>query len=139
MIYIIIFALLFDPPLPIPHGATEYLVSRVRVSHYSPALGGINCGAFVNGVCTSRMASGHRWQAHIAAANTAACPRSLPFDSFVRIGGVSFRCLDRGGRIVVQRNGVIRLDVLAERVTRFEGRTWKAWVSVGERRNEERR
>ena len=71
----------------------------VRVSHYWPPLGGINCLSFINGICMSNMASGEPWQPWVGSA--AACPPEWPFwTRFMLTGGEWFTCLDRGGAII---------------------------------------
>ena len=132
MIYIILALLVLCPPATV-HGAPETLVGRVRFSFYDPSRLGTNCGHAVNGVCVSRMASGHRWQSHIAAGDSGACPSAHPFWTVYIIDGQRLTCLDRGGAIVTQRNGVERFDVLAWRPSRWEGRTVKAWIGIGQR------
>lgn len=84
---------------PAPAIASEGMTVRARLSHYWPALGGVNCFRFVAGECVSRMASGERWQDWIGRA--VACPKEYPFWTRVILpGGEEFICLDRGGKIV---------------------------------------
>jgi hypothetical protein len=83
----------------------------VRLSHYWPPLGGVNCFRYVAGECISRMASGERWQDWIGRA--AACPPEWPFLTRLTLpGGEEFICLDRGGKIVVGADGVPWVDLL---------------------------
>jgi hypothetical protein len=83
----------------------------VHVSHYWPALGGVNCGWFVAGVCQSHMASGQPWQDWIGRA--AACVPDWPFGTLVTLpGGEQFNCQDRGGAIVTGADGLAWIDLL---------------------------
>jgi len=86
----------------------------VRVSHYWPSLGGVNCSSFVNGYCVSRMANGERWEDFLGIA--IACPKSWEFGtvvSFPDFGDREFICKDRGGKINYV-NGVAWVDLLIE-------------------------
>ena len=56
-----------------------------RVSHYWPPLGGPNCARFVRGQCLSATASGER-----------------------------FVCVDRGGKVVTNPDGVPWIDLLVQ-------------------------
>jgi hypothetical protein len=94
---------------PIPAGE----LVQVRLSHYWPPLGGVNCFRFVAGECVSRMASGERWQDWVGRA--AACPNQWPFwTTIVLPGGERFTCLDRGGKIVVGPDGIPWVDLLVK-------------------------
>ncbi len=85
----------------------------VRLSHYWPPLGGVNCARFVAGECVSRMASGEPWQAWVGRA--AACPATWPFGTVIILpGGERFECQDRGGKIVVGPDGIAWIDLLVE-------------------------
>jgi len=86
---------------------------QVHLSHYWPALGGVNCFSFVRGECVSRMASGERWQDWVGRA--AACVPEWPFwTRLVLPGGEEFTCLDRGGKIVIGQDGLPWVDLLVE-------------------------
>jgi hypothetical protein len=117
-------------------GGLEPVTVQVRVSYYNPALGGINCGAWDDalGACTSRMASGQRWQDWIepkpGQPGALACPREYPLWSTWTIEGRIYLCLDRGGRIITQADGLVRVDILAARPPPIEGRVWAAQVSL---------
>jgi len=83
----------------------------LKISHYNPALGGVNCLTFVDGECISKMASGEEWQEWIDKA--IACPRELPFGTKIVVGKEEWICKDRGGAIVVD-NGAYWIDQLTE-------------------------
>jgi len=83
----------------------------VKISHYNPALGGVNCANFVNGTCISKMSSGKRWQDFLDVA--IACPVELPFGTRIRIGDEVWECMDRGGAIVMEGD-VYWVDQLTE-------------------------
>lgn len=70
----------------------------VKISHYNPALGGVNCLTFINGECVSTMANGERWQDWMGKA--IACPVKLPFETRIVIEGKEWICKDRGGKII---------------------------------------
>ena len=70
----------------------------VKISHYNPALGGVNCLSFIDGECVSRMANGERWQDWMDKA--IACPVEIPFETKIMIGDEVWICKDRGGAIV---------------------------------------
>jgi hypothetical protein len=70
----------------------------VKISHYEPAKGGVNCARFVDGECVSKMSSGLRWQDYMDYA--IACPSELEFGTKLIIDGRIWECLDRGGKIV---------------------------------------
>jgi hypothetical protein len=88
---------------------TPAQVVPIRYSHYWPALGGTNCGHFVNGECVSRMASGKRWQDWIGRA--CACPPEYPFGTRIEVAGQQWICLDRGGKVQF-RDGAPFIDFL---------------------------
>ena len=70
----------------------------VKISHYNPALGGVNCLNFVNGQCVSPMANGEDWRNWIDKA--IACPAELPFETKIVIDGKEWVCKDRGSAVV---------------------------------------
>jgi hypothetical protein len=95
----------------IPPAAGE--LRRVRLSHYWPPLGGVNCFRFVAGACLSPTASGEPWQAWVD--RGAACPREWPFWTRLTLpGGEEFVCVDRGGKIVTGADGVAWVDLLVK-------------------------
>lgn len=82
----------------------------VRISHYWPPLGGVNCFLFVGGECVSKTASGERWQDWVN--KGAACPSEWPFwTKFMLPGGEWFACIDRGGKIDII-DGIAWVDLL---------------------------
>ncbi len=71
---------------------------QIRYSRYWPALGGVNCSRFVDGICVSNMASGEPWAPW--AERAVACPKSWAFDTIVVLpDGSEWTCKDRGGAI----------------------------------------
>ena len=70
----------------------------VKISHYDPSLGGVNCLTFVNGECISPMANGQDWKKWVEKA--IACPAELPFETKIVITGREWICKDRGGAVV---------------------------------------
>jgi hypothetical protein len=98
--------------LPAPTQGPTGQNIKVKISWYNPALGGVNCGHFVNGVCVSRMASGLPWQDYIGVA--IACPMEVPFHTKIVIDGRSWECLDRGGAIKITPNGEYWVDMLLQ-------------------------
>lgn len=87
-----------------------------KYSHYWPPLGGTNCSNFQNGECVSRMASGKRWQDYVGVG--CACPIEWPFGTIVRQGDSEWVCLDRGGKITYDDQGIPYIDFL-EPVPRY--------------------
>lgn len=86
---------------------------RVKVSHYWPPLGGVNCFRFVAGQCLSPTASGEPWQNWVGTG--AACVRDWPFGTtFTLPGGERFTCVDRGGAIKVGPDGLPWVDLLVK-------------------------
>lgn len=85
---------------------------QIRVSHYDPKLGGVNCSHFVNGQCLSHMATGLRWQDYMNYA--IACPPEWPFHTKLIVAGKTWECLDRGGKIQIV-NGIGWVDFLQEK------------------------
>lgn len=85
-------------------------VISARISHYWPPLGGPNCARFVGGVCVSNMASGKPWRDYVDVAT--ACPKEFPFGTRFVVLGKEWVCLDRGGKVVRSRDGIIWLDLL---------------------------
>lgn len=85
----------------------------MKISHYDPALGGVNCARFINGECVSKMANGERWQDYYYSNDTIACPSELPFDTVLVIFGKEYTCRDRGGAIV-ENGGVYWIDILGK-------------------------
>ena len=82
----------------------------VRVSHYWPPLGGPNCARFVDGECLSRMSSGEAWQDWVERA--IACPSEWEFGTRVVVSGREWVCMDRGGAIVYEEDGIPWVDML---------------------------
>jgi len=69
----------------------------VKVSHYWPDLGGVNCLTFKNGHCVSRMANGQEWEEGID--NAIACPKELKLGTKIKVLGKVWTCKDRGSKI----------------------------------------
>lgn len=103
---------------------------RVRVTYYNPALGGLNCASFVEGQCVSRTASGERWQDWIDN-GALACPPEFPLWSTWTIAGQRYVCIDRGGWVYTQDDGVARVDILASKQPAIAGYVWDARVEMG--------
>jgi len=106
--------------------------ARARISVYKPWLGGINCAIFVEDRCISRTASGERWQDWTG--DGLACPKQFPLWSRWSISSREWTCIDRGGWIVVQSDGIVRLDLLTE-AHPFQGRIVDVSWQLGERRS----
>lgn len=88
----------------------------VKISHYNPSLGGINCALFYNGDCVSNMANGETWKDYFGKNNTIACPPELAFGTKILLDENIYTCRDRGGAIVLTENGEYWIDILAESV-----------------------
>lgn len=69
----------------------------VRVSHYWPDLGGVNCLTFKNGHCQSKMANGQDWEDWEDVGM--ACPPELKLGTRIKILGKVWTCTDRGSKI----------------------------------------
>lgn len=72
---------------------------RFRYSYYYPPLGGVNCRTFEDGVCTSKMASGDRWEDYLNLA--VACDSKIPLGTKIKVVAPeevkgTYICLDRG-------------------------------------------
>lgn len=95
-------------------GDLEGIPILVKISHYNPSLGGINCYYFYNGVCYSNMANGESWVNWINK-GVIACPSELAFESKILLDGIIYTCKDRGGAIVYD-GSAYWIDILAESV-----------------------
>ncbi len=86
---------------------------KVRVSHYWPMYGTVNCSDFRDGYCHSKMASGQRWEDWIyKQPGAAACVADWPFGTeFVLPDGSRWICHDRGSS-VTQWGGPPWVDLL---------------------------
>jgi len=83
----------------------------VRLAHYWPPLGGLNCFRFVAGQCLSPTASDESWQAWVG--RGAACVPEWPFGTVIYLpGGERFECVDRGGQIKTGADGLPWVDLL---------------------------
>lgn len=71
----------------------------VKVSHYWPDLGGVNCYTFKNGKCISKLANGEKWEKNVGYA--IACPPELKFGTRIRILDRVWTCKDRGSKITM--------------------------------------
>ena len=89
------------------------LTMFIKYSYYHPALGGTNCAVFENGTCVSRMASGYAWQPYVGIA--AACPPEWAFGTTIELDGKTWICMDRGGKIKFDADGLTYVDFLAIR------------------------
>jgi hypothetical protein len=99
--------------MPAPAQPLAGEVVTVKVSHYWPPLGGVNCFRFVAGQCLSPTASGDPWQNW--AGTGAACVPEWPFRTvFTLPGGESFTCVDRGGAIKTGPDGRPWVDLLVK-------------------------
>ena len=85
----------------------------IKYSRYWPPAGGTNCATFVDGQCISRMASGARWQDWTEQA--CACPPEWPFGTIVELDGQEWVCMDRGGKIKFDEDGLTFVDFLSGR------------------------
>lgn len=88
------------------------VTARAELYWFDPALGGINC----NGECET-MAAGHQVSEWYGRA--LACPKQVPIGAVFVIRGSrwgladgEWRCLDRGGAVVMRDDGVMVLDLL---------------------------
>ncbi len=102
------------------HRATEdgWKLVRVRVSNYWPPFGGPNCWEWdeKRGECVSRMASGVDWRLYADPGlpiGAAACPPEWPFGTRIRAFGKEWICLDRGGLIFVDEDGIPWIDLMS--------------------------
>lgn len=72
---------------------------RIRLTHYDPMKGPINCFDYHDNYCWSTMSSGLPWKSFFGLA--AACPQGWPMGAWVDIEKVGrFICLDHGGMVV---------------------------------------
>ena len=86
---------------------------QVKISHYWPALGGVNCANFINGECISKTASGQPWRDWIG--KGAACARQYAYGTKFKLpDGSIWVCVDRGSAIVVGNVGIAWVDLLQE-------------------------
>lgn len=87
---------------------------KIRVSYYYPPLGGINCWTWdeVTERCVSTMANGEPWENYIGEA--IACPPELPLGTVLEIEGNIYTCRDRGGAIILNKDGTYWIDFLAD-------------------------
>lgn len=98
-------------PIPTPKPTKDIVV---KISHYSPSLGGVNCGHFVNGKCVSRLANGESWEKYINTKSVIACPPELKLGTQIKILGRVWTCRDRGGKITTTATGAYWIDMLTE-------------------------
>lgn len=108
-----------------PHG--QKIV--VKISHYDPNLGGVNCASWYDGGCMAHMANGEPWQDYFEENNTIACPFELPFGTRINFGGDSYTCRDRGGAIVITTEGYYWIDILSASVPYEFGELQEAWIT----------
>lgn len=88
----------------------DYREVQVRITHYWPPLGGLNCWIFQDGRCVSATASGIPWEMVVGIA--AACPWEWRLGSAIVIEGRMWICLDRGS--MKCEGGVCQVDLLTE-------------------------
>ena len=100
----------------------------VKVSHYDPSLGGVNCAWYENGVCRSLLANGEMWQNYYFSNDTIACPMELPFGTRIMLDENIYTCRDRGGAIIVTQEGHYWIDILAEKVPYYYGEVRTAYI-----------
>lgn len=98
----------------------------VKVSHYWPDLGGLNCYNFVNGKCISRMANGEKWENHVDEA--IACPKELKFGTKIKVLGKVWTCKDRGSMITKTESGAYWIDMLTPKAVVPYGEEIKAEI-----------
>ena len=102
---------------------------KVKVSHYWPELGGVNCLTFVNGECISRMANGKTWQSGVGQ-DVMACPPELEFGTQLYLIDFdrTFTCTDRGSAIVKTVNGEYWIDLLLPKALVPYGKVMEAEI-----------
>lgn len=98
----------------------------VKVSHYWPNLGGVNCLTFKNGKCVSKMANGQSWETAVDKA--IACPKELKIGTKIKVLGKTWTCMDRGSAIVKTEKGAYWIDMLTEKAVVPYGEEVKAEV-----------
>lgn len=98
----------------------------VKVSHYWPDLGGLNCYNFVNGKCISKMANGQKWENHVDEA--IACPKELKFGTKIKVLGKVWTCKDRGSMITKTESGAYWIDMLTPKAVVPYGQEIKAEI-----------
>lgn len=88
--------------------------ARIYLTYYTPQAGGINCWDYSNDYCNSTTASGIPWESVYGF--SAACPIDWKFGTWVIIPeiGIAIICLDRGGAIRCNEQGVCNVDVLSD-------------------------
>ena len=100
----------------------------VKISHYDPPSGGLNCSWFYNGDCLSNMANGESWKLYYGSDNTIACPQELSFGTQILLDENVYTCRDRGGAIVVTEEGYYWIDILAPSVPYWYGQVKEAHI-----------
>ena len=98
-----------ETPTPTPTDETNIIV---KVSHYNPELGGVNCLTFKNGKCISKLANGEDWEKYITTKNVIACPKELPLGTKIKVLGRVWICKDRGSKITKTEDGRYWIDML---------------------------
>ncbi len=86
---------------------------RVHLSHYDPMSGAINCWDYdeEQNYCYSPTKPGIEWKGLWGIG--AACPMEWPYGTWVVVPEVgAFICLDRGGSIVCDKDGICNVDIL---------------------------
>lgn len=100
----------------------------VKISHYDPSKGGVNCLWFLDGDCISNMANGESWKLYYESNNTIACPQELSFGTQILLDDNIYTCRDRGGAIVVTEEGHYWIDILASSVPYWYGQVKEAYI-----------
>lgn len=126
--------------------------ATVKLSHYDPLKGPINCFDYEDNYCYSPTASGIHWKALYGIG--AACPPQWPFGTWVNIPGIgAFICFDRGGAILCndvtiramapdggmleRKQQVCNVDILGPGGAYWDGGIFEAtlWVPLNPPRN----
>jgi len=103
------------------------LLLTVKYSHYWPAAGGVSCARYRDGECVSRTASGDRWQDWVD--RGCACPPEWPIGTTVELDGHVWTCVDRGGGIRFDDEGLTYVDFLTAHAEYGHGQQIEAEIS----------
>lgn len=111
--------------------------AKAHLTNYDPMSGPINCWDFQDGYCYSPMASGVHWKSFYGLG--AACPIEWPYGTWVEIPEVGvFICLDRGGAVVCNDQGVCNVDIMGPGGASWNGQDYDVtlWVPLNPPRAE---